>query len=309
MTKKLASTIHECTKQNPTLITDSISGEVFCSKCGVVLREKVEERTEIRSFSNGGLESKSRHGSPSKLSIYDMGNSSIISKKGTDASGRSISRKNRMHFSRLRLWDSRSKSARTKRGLVEAFIILDSIIHKLGLPENVKEHAAYIYRKAHERKIIRGKSIRAMVSASTYASCKQLGIPRSLDEIIQVADINRKTLSRTYRGLITNLDLDMTGVDVDYVSKIGNTIKASEKVKRISNCILEDIKKDYLHVGKNPIGLAAGAIYLSSIGLGENIVMTQISTKVNISTVTIRKTVHLLRPYAAKYIESIHITN
>ena len=301
---------HNCnTDEQPSLITDIHNGEVCCSTCGEVVVEKIIDRSnETRSFSKEDYLSKSRNGSPSKISMFDMGNSSAISKSDIDASGNFLSAKNKSHFSRIRLWDSRSKKRSKERSLVNAFTILDSFVNKLGLPENVKEQSAYIYRKAVEKKIIRGSSVRATMAGAVYAACKQSGIPRTLDEVSSIANINRKTLSRAYRRLLKKLNLDVTSARIDYVSKVANSAQVSEKIRRISTKILEDAKKEDIHVGKNPIGLAAASVYISSIGNGKDISMASLSRKSNISTVTIRKLVKMLKPFAAKYIETIDIT-
>ena len=212
-------------------------------------------------------------------------------------------------FSRLRKWDYRTKNNSKKRSLTQAFIILDSVSNKMGLPENAKEHTAYIYRKASDNGIIKGNSIESMLSASAYAACKQLGIPRSLEETVKATNTDRKTLSRTYRRLVQKLDLDVGSQKIDYVSKIANLVNVSERIKRTSSKILRDAKEDNIHVGKNPLGLAAAAVYLSAIGSGRNISMATFSRKSHISTVTIRKIVRLLRPFASKYIESIDVSS
>ncbi|QUC64089.1 transcription factor TFIIB [Nitrosopumilus sp. K4] len=301
--------LHKCNENKVVLITDEITGEIFCSSCGEVLRDKIEDRAnESRIYTKEQYFSKSRTGTPSKISMFDMGNSSIINKQNIDSTGRFIPSKNKSHFSRLRLWDSRSKKNYKERNLVEAFTILDSITTKLNIPENTKEQSAYIYRKALEKKIIRGNSINSMLSASIYVSCKQSGIPRSIDEVAKAANLKRKTLSRTIRRIIQKLELDTTSTKLNYISKIANAVELSEKTARLSNRIFEDAKKEKIHVGKNPIGMSVASVYISALGCGENVSMAKLSKKNNISTVTIRKLVKLLRPFAAKYIETIEIT-
>lgn len=304
---KQQAIVHNCIiEDEPSLITDIHSGEVCCSTCGEVLDERIIDRSsETRSFTKEEYISKTRNGSPSKISMFDMGNSSAISKSNTDASGNSLSARNKSHFSRIRLWDSRSKKSSKERSLVNAFTLLDSFTNKLALPENVKEQSAYIYRKAVDKKIIRGSSVRATMAGAVYAACKQSGIPRTLDEVSNTANINRKTLSRAYRRLIRKLDLDVSSIKIDYISKVANSAKVGEKIRRISSNILEDAKKKDVHVGKNPIGLAAASVYLSSIGNGKDISMASLSRKSNISTVTIRKLVRMLKPFASKYIQTI----
>lgn len=300
-------TFHNCKhEKNNQVITDSFNGEVLCGGCGIVLMDKIPDNSENTSYNSPDeYLTKKRTGPSFKISRTNQGTSSLIAKKNIDASGNSLSFKNKAHFSRLRIWDSRSRSNSKERNLIQAFTLLDSIANKLGLPDNAKEQAASIYRKASENNIIRGNSAATMISASTYASCRQLGIPRSLDDISQSANIQRRQLSRTYRHLIRKLNLEIDSSNVDFVSKVANLVYVDEKTKRISTKIINDLKKEDLHVGRNPVGLAAGAVYLSAIGSGNNVSLAQISKKTKISTVTIRKVVNLLRPFAANYIKTI----
>lgn len=301
--------LHKCIEKKFVIVTDEDTGEVFCSSCGEVLKERlVDMSSDARTYSKEQYLSKTRTGTPSKISMFDMGNSTTINKHDRDSTGRFIPSKNKMHFSRLRLWDSRSKKKHKERNLTDAFTMLDAMAVKLNLPENAKERAAYMYRKAVERNIIRGNSINSMVSATVYVACKQLGIPRSIDEIATTANIKRKTLSRTIRRIIQKLEIDTTTAKINYIPKVANSVELSERSVRLSNKIIEDAKKEKLHVGKNPIGLSVASVYLSAIGCGECVSMAKLSKKHNISTVTIRKLVKMLRPFAAKYIDSIEIT-
>ena len=54
---------------------------------------------------------------------------------------------------------------------------------KLGIPKDIKETAALIYRRAVEKNLIRGRSIESIVCASIYAACRMVNLPRTLDEI------------------------------------------------------------------------------------------------------------------------------
>ena len=302
---------HDCIKNNPALlITDTEQGEVYCSRCGMVVIERMVERTvDSHTFSKEDYFTKTRTGAPSKISVYDLGHSSIISKNNVDVSGNGLTAKTKSHFLRMRRWDSRCKVNSKERSLIRAFTILDSLRTKLNLPENVKEHAAYLYRKASEKNIIKGTSIQSMMAASVYTSCKQFAIPRSIDEVSQISNVSRKTLSHTYRRLVKKLELDINSINIDYISKVANSVLMEEKSKRISSKILDNAKKHNVHVGKNPIGIAAASVYLSAIGTGQNITMKKLSQKNNISTVTIRKLVRLLRPFAAKYLKTIEVSS
>ena len=52
-----------------------------------------------------------------------------------------------------------------------------AIRDKLTLTDPVMERAAYYYRKTLHNKLIKGRSIREMVVASIYVSCKEMEGP------------------------------------------------------------------------------------------------------------------------------------
>ncbi len=71
MTINPNSNCSRCGKKS--LLTDEVTGEQFCGKCGYVISEKVDESgPERRSFSTQGGVDTTRTGAPSSLTIHDM---------------------------------------------------------------------------------------------------------------------------------------------------------------------------------------------------------------------------------------------
>ena len=66
---------------------------------------------------------------------------------------------------RLRTWDYRTQSS-THRNLRQAFNWLDVFKDKLVLSYAVVEKSAYIYRKAQERGLVRGRTISTVLAAA-----------------------------------------------------------------------------------------------------------------------------------------------
>ena len=90
----------------------------------------------------------------------------------------------------------------------------------MGLPRNVRETAAMIYRKAVNKNLIRGRSIEGVVAASLYAACRQCGVPRTLDEVANSSRVGRKEIGRTYRFMTRELKLKlMPTKPQDYVQR------------------------------------------------------------------------------------------
>ncbi len=289
-----------CTQNNGIhgpLITDSIRGEIFCGSCGFVLADKVEDSgPELHSFSLEQYNERSRTGIGSSLSIDDKGLSTVIGSQNKDAAGNSISSSMKYTFNRLRTWDSRSKTDSTERSLRSAFVILNTLKSKLDLSDTIVERAAYLYRKALTKKITQGRTIVGIMLASLYAACRETNAPRTLQDIANAGNITVKDLSRHYRILFNTLDLQLESYDsADFVTRISSTVGLNEKTKRGALDILFQAKEKGITEGKNPMSLAASALYLSSIINEESTTQKKIADASGISSVTIRNVGKLIR--------------
>ena len=178
MSYKLASEPAEvCSLCNGTsIVFDSETSEAICSSCGMVVKDSIESMgPEWRSYSGEDMESKSRTGMPSSLAFHDMGLSTFISYSNVDANGVAISAEQRSKVQRMRRWNKISSNNRSyHRNLKNAFAILSTIKDKLSLSDTLIEKAAYNYRKALDKRIIKGRSIRALIVAAVYAACRDL---------------------------------------------------------------------------------------------------------------------------------------
>lgn len=289
-----------CTQNNGIhgpLITDSIRGEIFCGSCGLVLVDKVEDSgPEQYSFSLEQYNERSRTGIGSTLSIDDKGLSTVIGSQDKDAAGNSISSSMKYTFNRLRTWDSRSKTDSTERSLRSAFVILNTLKSKLDLSDTIVERAAYLYRKALTKKITQGRTIAGIIMASLYAACRETNAPRTLQDIANAGNITVKDLSRHYRVLFNTLELQLESYDsTDFVTRISSSVGLNEKTKRGALDILIKAKEKGITDGKNPISLAASALYISSVINEESVTQKKIADASGISSVTIRNVGKLIR--------------
>jgi transcription initiation factor TFIIB len=193
-------------------------------------------------------------------------------------------------ITRLRTWDSRSQtSATADRNLRQALNELNRLKDKLAISSNVLEKAAYLYRKALEKKLVRGRSISAMITASLYAACRDTETPRTLKDIADAANVKRKDISRCYRLLYNELDLKMPVVDpIQCIARISSKLKITEKIKRYAAKILKETQKRQESSGKDPMGLAAAALYFSCAINGVSITQRDLAEAAGVTEVTIR---------------------
>ena len=192
--------------------------------------------------------------------------------------------------SRLRTWDSRSQAHESSdRNFRQAFSDLGRLKDKLALSDAVIEKTAYIYRKALDKGLVRGRSIPGLLAAALYAACRDSGTPRTLNDVSSQINIKRKDVSRCYRLLLRELDLKMPVVNpISCMARIASEAELSEKVKRKALTILKNASEMKITAGKDPMGLAAAALYLSCVMCGENVTQKVIAMAAGVTEVTIR---------------------
>lgn len=272
------------------IVTDNDSGELFCAFCGFVINDKVEDTgAEWRTFSNEES-NRTRVGAGTSLTMHDMGLSTVIGPANRDSTGKPLSASMKSSIERLRTWDSRTQAhSSADRNLRQALNEMDKLKDKLALADAVIEKAAYIYRKAMEKKLVRGRSIHGLVAACLYAACRNTETPRTLDDIAKGINIRRKDVARCYRLIFRELELKMPVVDpVKGVSRIASIAELSEKSKRKAISILNKAKDIGMVAGKDPMGIAAAALYLACISSGEPKSQKDISIASGVTEVTIR---------------------
>jgi transcription initiation factor TFIIB len=274
-----------------TIVTDTNTGENFCGKCGFVITDQVvDSGAEWRSFSKEEHEGRSRAGVPTSLAMHDMGLATIIGPADRDATGKPLSASMRSTIERLRTWDSRSQVHEpVDRNFRQAFSELDRLKDKLAVGDAVIEKAAYIYRKALEKGLVRGRSISALIASALYAACRDTETPRTLKDIANSSNIKRKDIARCYRLLLRELGLKMPVVDpIKCVARIASKAGLSEKTKREATIILKTAEEIKISAGKDPMGLAAAALYVACVANGENKTQRDVAEAAGVTEVTIR---------------------
>jgi len=262
-----------------------------CRNCGLVLDEDIiDHGPEWRAFDSEQREKRARTGAPMSYTIHDKGLSTMIGWKNRDSYGKSIPTRNRAQIYRLRKWARRIRiSNATERSLAIAFSELDRMASGMGLPRTVRETAAMIYRKAALKKLVRGRSVEGVITAALYAACRQCHVPRTLDEISNIAHISRKEIGRTYRFVSRELGLKLLPTSPeDYISRFCSELKLSGDVRAKTVEILQDAAHRELTSGRGPTGMAAASLYIASVLCGERRTQREVADVAGVTEVTIR---------------------
>jgi transcription initiation factor TFIIB len=273
------------------LSKDYSRAELVCGSCGLVLDEDIiDHGPEWRAFDSEQREKRARTGAPMTYTIHDKGLSTVIGWKNRDSYGKSIPTRNRAQLYRLRKWQRRTRiSNATERNIVIALSELDRMASSLGLPRTVRETAAMIYRKAALKKLVRGRSIEGVATAALYAACRQCHVPRTLDEISNIAHISRKEIGRNYRYVSRELRLKLLPTSPeDYISRFCSELKLSGDVRAKTVEILQEAAHRELTSGRGPTGMAAASLYIASVLCGERRTQREVADVAGVTEVTIR---------------------
>ena len=280
-----------CPECGARLEADTERGETVCTECGLVVEEdEIDRGPEWRAFDSAEKDEKSRVGAPTTNMMHDKGLSTNIGWQDKDAYGNSLSSRQRQKMQRLRTWNERFRTRDSKeRNLKQALGEIDRMASALGLPENVRETASVIYRRALDEDLLPGRSIEGVATASLYAAARQAGVPRSLDEVERVSRVEKMELTRTYRYVIRELNLEVKPADPEsYVPRFASDLELSDEVERRARELIESARTDGLLSGKSPVGLAAAAVYASALLCNEKVTQSEVSEVADISEVTIR---------------------
>ncbi|MCK9632528.1 MAG: transcription initiation factor IIB [Methanoregula sp.] len=283
------TTCPEC--GNRVLVHDRERAELVCQSCGLVIDDEFIDRgPEWRAFDSEQRAKRARTGAPMTLTIHDKGLSTMIDWRNRDSYGRAISSKNRAQLYRLRKWQRRIRvSNATERNLAFALSELDRMASALGLPRNIREAAAVVYRDAVDKNLIRGRSIEGVAAAALYASCRQCSVPRTLDEIAEVSRVSRKEIGRTYRFISRALGLRLLPTSpMDYVPRFCSGLTLHGEVQSRTIEILRQATERELTSGRGPTGVAAAAIYIACILGGERRTQREVAEVAGVTEVTIR---------------------
>jgi transcription initiation factor TFIIB len=102
--------------------------------------------------------------------------------------------------------------------------------------------------------LVRGRTISTVLAAAAYIACREIGVSKTLKDISAAGDIRHKYLSRAYRLLIVELDLKVPIVDsMKCIAKVANKVSLSEKTKRQAMSIMNDVAKNGISTGKDPM--------------------------------------------------------
>jgi len=266
---------------------DSTHGERVCAKCGLVLEESmVDSSPEWRAFDQEQRSKRTRAGAPLTHTKHDKGLTTEIGRGRGELF--KVAPSKRAQYYRLTKWQKRLVESKD-RNLSFALSELQRLVSFLGLPRSVHEEVAKKYEQAVDAGLVRGRSMESVIAALLYAVTRELGTPRTLEEISEASGVERREIGRTYRYISRELKIRiLPAPPQDYVPRFASMLGLSDKVQAKAIRFLKLAKKNEVTSGKGPTGVAAAALYIAAVLEGEKRTQREIADAIGVTEVTIR---------------------
>ncbi|HEU5120977.1 MAG TPA: transcription initiation factor IIB family protein [Candidatus Nitrosocosmicus sp.] len=267
------------------VIYDYTTGEKLCNTCGMVVQDKIYDNeldTSPYKHTNG-LNTVMPH----SLILNDEEMSTSIGNYNSTSAKRFANKK---EHNKVEFLNKIVSCSNKKRNLKIVIDLLNRIKDKLSLNSVCIEESLLYYKKALEKGLIKGRSIKEIIVACVYVVCKNSNIPRTLTEISQIVQADEIFAARCYRLLMR--ELKITHVQFKptiFIRKIADEANISEKTARESIDMLLAIQNENVFSGKNSLSIAAAILYITCRKHKQKISQTKVAYAANININTLRK--------------------
>ena len=217
------------------------NGFYVCLNCGLVF-DIIFDTTPRRAFT--AEEVKNRKGSEP---VYSKIGPRTVIRGASDAKGTQLAPEEKSKFNRLAKIH-RSLTTLYERNLWIALPNLQRFQERLGLPDAVAEDALRIYTHAVKEKLTMGAASIHYSAASIFAAFRIHYVPRTLEEITEIGELNKKNVVKAFRLILMkilpqlNLKVQHFG-PIRYVDKFTEELGTSMNVRNAAVQLLESAKK------------------------------------------------------------------
>ena len=263
--------------------------ETVCGSCGLVVSEdRIDRGPEWRGID----EKRERTGAPLTRSRHDRGLSTEIGRGSARLTGRK-----RRRLARMRRQHARSQIAsKAERNQVHAFTEIERVTADLSLPEQAKEHACMLFKRAQEEDLLRGRSIEGFAAAALYAACRIGSVSRTRTEIVEVASATLVELQAAYSAMNRELGLPTGPIDPgEYFPRYASELGLPAAVETRAREHLENLRENHHVAGRDPSGVAAGCLYAAAKDLDRTLTQKEAADVADVTPVTLRATAEAIR--------------
>jgi transcription initiation factor TFIIB len=272
--KRRMSRCPECRSAN--LIERKDEQCAVCQDCGFVLSAETTKLISRARIKVNQHSLSHRNSSPAKTAVEDKPNWERMVQAFEQ-------------WKQVKIWDS------TEKNLATALQYITKTAINLSLPNAVLEKATLTYKRIIEKRLLKGRSMKAVCATAIYIGSKQNKTAITIRDIAHSTKISPRKINHTYRSIIKHLETSAQTTSVsNYASEIATRLQLSTRSKELVEKTLEALDSSKRFAGKAPTGIACAAIYISSLLMGEKRTQREIAEAARITEMTIRSRIREL---------------
>ena len=264
-------------KCNGEVIEDG--GELVCTSCGIVAGYSVE--------------SPYLNIAPPDTFGFTSGLQTTMGTANRDHAGRTCT----LTGALKRMRRSNKWSQTHNRSLPAAMAQLLRLRTELHMGEACSIYAADLLRNIINSKFLTGRTLVNCVAAVALIACRKHSMNTTMENVASVTGVDKQKLYVMYRNIIRRFDVTIPVQDpVEHIAWIAGQAGIGEAAKRDAHRILQAVDRVYMG-GKDPVGMAASALYTACIGRGEHVQRDDIAGVAGVAGTTLSNNYKTLRNY------------
>lgn len=226
------------------LKTDFSTNIVYCVSCGeIACAEQIDPQKEWRTFDLNQTTRDRVSGTTVSEIQQIQGTYTDIDSEYSSVAVQKKEKSVLFKAKKLKKWYHRTKIESTEdKNLVFALIKLNQLLQKKIIDAKIKSFVLELYQEATNKKLIKGRTFKGIIYSLILYALRKNKYPCSFKQVCQALEISRKELGRSYRYLISKLNLKLKKNDVF------SNLESFVKDQTISPEEREEIKEIYIRI-------------------------------------------------------------
>jgi transcription initiation factor TFIIB len=172
---------------------------------------------------------------------------------------------------------------------------VDKLVDEFSLSDSVKGDSERICDIVMQNKLMMRRPLPVIAASSLYTACRENFAPVTIKDLAAATESNPREIGRCYRSIISRMNITPPNLNgANYAMRVAEAVHASEESKRLSLEVIERSISKGLG-GRNPMTLAAAAVYLACLTTGENSRQSDVAEAAGVSEVSVRECVKAVR--------------
>lgn len=176
---------------------------------------------------------------------------------------------------------------------------IDGVAKEMGLSGQVRRRARIIYGAATKADINKPIPRKVLVAASLYLGCRETKTPVTLRDLARASGAEPSEIGRCYMSLLKKMGIsrpDLDGVRYLYHLRLNRPI--SKEAFRRSEVIIKRAAGTGCE-GRNPMTLAAAALYLACCSIGEKVTQDELAKAAGVGVSSVMECCRNLRAFVS----------